>query len=529
MASLPSPPPRPAGETCLSRRGYAVDKRPPENAELLLQLRRELTVQPKLNPNAPRGGGGASSFPVFLESSKKLYLPRVFGLRMLGTPTRDALGPAPGEPGEPRDPGIGDRLAFAGSLRPEQLAPVDAFLAAAADPARRGGIISLQCGGGKTCCALYVASVLRVKTLVICHKEFLLNQWRERAAQFLPAARVGVVKAKRVEVEGKDLVLASLQSLALKDYAPGVLDGFGLVVCDECHHLSAEVFCRALPKVTSPVMLGLSATLDRKDGLRRVFEWFLGPPVYEQGGGRDDTSLRVRVVRFPAAGYPSGTLSPHDPFGTRGRVQGQQGGYGVVRLLPNGKPNVSRMINEICAHAPRDAAMLDELEAVLRREPRRRTLVLSDRRAHLRALEEAIAVRGLGSVGWYVGGMKEAALKESESKDILLGTVAMVSEGFDVPALNTLVLASPISSLEQPLGRIQRQKAAERAHVPLVIDVWDQFSLFHAQGMRRLRFYKQAGYSTSMAGIVDADADADAAGGEAAASKLPAYAFTEAL
>ncbi len=199
----------------------------------------------------------------------------------------------------------------------------------------------------------------------------------------------------------------------------------------------------------------------------------------------------------------------------------------MVRLLPNGKPNVSRMINEICAHAPRDAAMLDELEAVLRREPRRRTLVLSDRRAHLRALEEAIAVRGLGSVGWYVGGMKEAALKESESKDILLGTVAMVSEGFDVPALNTLVLASPISSLEQPLGRIQRQKAAERAHVPLVIDVWDQFSLFHAQGMRRLRFYKQAGYSTSMAGMVDADADADAAGGEAAASKLPAYAFTD--
>ena len=477
--------------TYMSRRGYAIDKEP-ANVALIAQLRRTLTVQPKANPNAPGGAaGGGVPFPVFLESSKKLYMPRAFGLRAFGPPTEGHDSVHDGESAE-------GRLAFSGGLRPEQQAPVEAFLEAARDPARRGGIISLQCGGGKTCCALYVASVLGRKTLVVCHKEFLINQWRERIAQFLPNARVGVIKAKRVETAGCDVVIASLQSLALKEYPPGTFDRFHLVVSDECHHLSAEVFSRALPKVTAPVMLGLSATLDRKDGLRRVFEWYLGSPVYLQQGGRTDTSLDVRVLRYQDV------------------ATGPQA-YGRVQLMFNGKPNTARMVNDICAHGPRDDAMLDELEAVLRREPGRRVLVLSDRRAHLRALDAAITARRLGSVGWYVGGMKEAALKESESKDILLGTVSMVSEGFDVPALNTLVLASPISSLEQPLGRIQRQKPQDRTHVPLVIDVWDQFSLFRAQGLRRMQFYKRNGYRVR---IVEPYTAPDTAPASASASAL---------
>jgi superfamily II DNA or RNA helicase len=95
--------------------------------------------------------------------------------------------------------------------------------------------------------------------------------------------------------------------------------------------------------------------------------------------------------------------------------------------------------------------------------------------------------------------MKPEELKNSESKDIILGTYTLVSEGFDVPSLNTLVFASPISSIEQSVGRIQRQKPADRRFTPLIIDLWDDFSLYRNQGFRRIAFYKKNGYTMACA------------------------------
>jgi superfamily II DNA or RNA helicase len=97
--------------------------------------------------------------------------------------------------------------------------------------------------------------------------------------------------------------------------------------------------------------------------------------------------------------------------------------------------------------------------------------------------------------------MSQKDLKESESKNILLGTYTMVSEGFDVPTLNTLVLASPISSIEQSIGRIQRQKEVDRKYIPIVIDFWDNYSLFKNQGFKRHTFYKKNGYDVQIKNI----------------------------
>jgi superfamily II DNA or RNA helicase len=515
------PPPKPPGmATHLSRRGYAIDLAPPANAAWVAYLRAVLTVAPERGGGfSPEGAKGSAPFPVYRESSKKLYLPRALGLELLGPPSAtaggtDTLGVGADAPG---------LATFAGAVRPEQRAPVDAFLAAAADPRRRGGIISLKCGGGKTVTALYIASVLRKKTLVVVHKDFLLHQWRERVAQFLPAARVGVIKAARLDdVDACDIVLASLQSLALKTYDPAVFSPFHLVVCDECHHLSAQVFCRALPKVSAPVMMGLSATLDRKDGLRRVFEWYLGAPVFEtappalplrsrgpanlggarglaggaEGGGSSwlagvprDIAAAVRVARFPCPSEGGGD-------GRDGAPKAQPSAYGRERLLWNGRVNYTLMLNDVCGHAPRDTFLLDELQRVLDAEPGRQTLILSDRRAHLVALDAEIRRRGtLGTPGFYVGGMKQAALKASESCDILLGTGAMAQEALDVPTLDTVLFASPMSALEQAIGRVQRQKPADRRFIPLVIDIADGYSLFRGQAKRRMTFYRRHGFA----------------------------------
>jgi superfamily II DNA or RNA helicase len=275
-----------------------------------------------------------------------------------------------------------------------------------------------------------------------------------------------------------------VQSIAMKDYDSTIFKQFGFVVSDECHHLSAEVFSKVLPKVTAAVMLGLSATLNRKDGLRKVFEWHLGKPVF-QTQKRADTELVVEVLRVPA---PS-SRTPD---------------YGEELLMWNGKRNISGMINIICSYKPRNKLILDRLASI---EKDRRTLILSDRRGHLKYLEEQIIKLNIGSVGYYVGGMKEKDLKESESKDIILGTYSMASEGMDIPCLNTLILASPISSIEQSIGRVQRQKVQERKYTPLVIDVCDNYSLFANQARKRIDFYKKNGYTVIDASMAVEEAD----------------------
>jgi superfamily II DNA or RNA helicase len=161
----------------------------------------------------------------------------------------------------------------------------------------------------------------------------------------------------------------------------------------------------------------------------------------------------------------------------------------------NGKVNFAATITAIVTYCPRNAAIIEALLEAKRAEPGRRVLILSERRGHLDALRALIALRPeLGTTGYYVGGMKEAALKASEGADVLLATYAMAAEGMDVPGLDTLVLASPVTAIEQPVGRILRQKPEDRRHIPLVIDVVDGFGMFVGQGKRRLAFYKKQGY-----------------------------------
>jgi superfamily II DNA or RNA helicase len=170
--------------------------------------------------------------------------------------------------------------------------------------------------------------------------------------------------------------------------------------------------------------------------------------------------------------------------------------YGKEIQMWAGRLNFARMINSICNHPPRNEYIVDILKHVLAKEPSRQILIMSERKAQLQHLEKLLRKHnvGGGSIGYYVGGMKAQDMETSTKQQILLATVQICAEGFDVPTLNTLVLASPISSMEQPVGRIQRQKPEDRKYIPMVIDVWDQHSIFKQQGLRRLQFYKRNGY-----------------------------------
>ena len=325
-----------------------------------------------------------------------------------------------------------------------------------------------------TVCALHIVAALRQKTLIVVHKDFLLNQWRERIAMFLPSARIGIFKAKTIDVHDKDIIIGSLQSLSMKQYDAKELFGdVGLVCIDECHRTGAEVFSKVYKRINAKHTLGLSATVARKDGMSKVFKWHIGDVVYKGQGAVDD-EVHVYMKAFVGGGWDAA-------------------GYGRELTLWNGKPNMSKMINVLCDHVPRLDFIVDSIDELLGREKERKVLVLSDRRAQLHALRDRLADKGYVA-GFYYGGMRPEELKVSEEKQILLATYAFCAEGLDVPKLDTLVLASPKSDIVQSVGRILREKPKDRCRVPIVIDVVDRYSLFGAQANKRQRYYGSRGF-----------------------------------
>jgi len=442
--------------TSLSNRGYSISKEEVGTKELDT-IKAELTVSPFVLPefNAVK----QPPFRLYMESESRIYLPKYYGLKKFGVPATNKLTKkvAP------------ISLQFTGILRPEQLEPVDKMLDACRNPAVAGGILNLFCGAGKTTMSLYVMCELGLKTLIVVHKDFLLTQWKERIEQFVPGARIGMIKAKIVDVQEKDIVLASLQSLSMKTYDDNVFDGFGTVIIDEVHHTSAEVFSQALKKINALYSIGLSATVKRKDGLSKVFMWFLGDIIYKSEKRKDNVRVIVKDYYDPAPIYSR----EHFTFGD--------------------KLNIAKMINNVCNFFSRTEFMTKVLMDVLKKEPERKVLVLSDRRSHLDLLKQYYDRIGL-SCGLYYGGLKASVLAESESKQVILATFAIASEGYDQKGLDTLVLASPKTDIVQSVGRILRDKEHERKHVPVVIDIVDKFSIFERQGQKRVKYYKSCGY-----------------------------------
>ena len=424
------------------------------------------------------------SFKLFVETEHEIVVPKYFGLERFGTPGLLSIPSGQDVP----------NVAFVGSLRSsEQEAPVDAFLKAASCPTKMGGIISLPCGAGKTVVALKIISILKKKTLIVVHKEFLLTQWQSRICQFLPSASVGLIKAGVVDVEGHDIVMASLQSLSMKSYDNDkTFRDFGLVIVDECHRVGTEVFSRALGKTNFLYSLGLSATVERKDGMTRAIVYHLGEVIdssaSEEMGfpGSVSSSLSgsvsVRVLRFAS----SDTSYARDE--TIFRM--------VYVAATNSKqskksPNLSRMINNVCGFAPRTSYIADEIRDTLAKDRGRRVLVLSDRKAQLSAIRDDLFSSG-ADVGFYWGGMKPSELKVSEECQVICATFAYASEGMDIPGLDTLVLASPKTEIEQSCGRILRRL---NAHPPLIIDIVDSFSyVFQAQAKKRVVFYRKKNF-----------------------------------
>lgn len=445
----------------LTKRGYKIDKATLSESDIIA-IRKDLLVRPASashhQPPPP--------FSVLKESATALYLPRSYAY--------DKLGPPAGEPKFPPHGHVPD-FTFEGQLRPLQEAAVAAYLDEALNRSGAGTIV-LGCGCGKTTTSLYIVHKLGVKTLIVVHKTFLLDQWRERIKQYLPTATVGIMKGDKFEHEGCDIVLASLQTLISRKH-PLSTNGFGLTVYDEAHHMSACVFVTSLTHETTRYTLGLTATPDRKDGLGRVFSWFIGSVVFRQDASdmkRPD--VRVRTPAFPQRCAP--------------------------RRDPSGHPDTVAMVTDLCNDAERNKDIADIALDVLK-DPQRCLLVMSERRKHLVDLYTLIEPHYGDEMGYYVGGMKADERDKVEKNARVIFAVGICSEGFDCSRLNTIILATPKSDVEQSVGRIMRTPPGVGLH-PLIIDPYDP--LFAGGAQKRRALYKKRGYRIER-GAPQADAD----------------------
>jgi superfamily II DNA or RNA helicase len=446
----------------LGNKGYTIYKEALPKEELDF-LREELTVRAYV----PKSPVQPPSFPVYKESYQKIYIPRFFGMKHYGEP--DAIN-IPG--------GVDIDIPFQGSLRDYQDEVVDIYqkkvgLKPANDgtPTHTrggGGLLELCCGAGKTVMALNIISKVGKKTLVVVHKGFLLNQWVERIQQFLPTAKIGRIQGKVIDIEGKDIVIGMLQSLSMKDYPKSVFESFGLIVVDEVHHISSEVFSRSLTKIVTKYTLGLSATMNRKDGLTKVFKMFLGEIMYQKKRDGEDNVL-VKAIDY--------------------KIDDDE--FNEMEYDYRGNPKYSTMISKLCGFGRRSDFIVDVIQNEFKVNPDQQMIVLAHNKNLLTYLHDAVEHRGFATVGYYVGGMKDKDLKISETKKVIIATYAMAAEALDIKTLTTLLMATPKTDITQAVGRILRAKHSQ----PVVIDIIDQHEIFQRQWNKRRVYFKKQKYT----------------------------------
>lgn len=315
-----------------------------------------------------------------------------------------------------------------------------------------------------TVLSLYISSLFKVKTLVIVHKSFLLNQWKSRAEEFTNA-NVGILQQNNIDVENKQIVIGMLQSIAKNKYDPDIFKEFGLVIFDEAHHAPSKYFSKALPIINCKRTLALSATPNRSDKLEKVLFWYFGDILYKQPTETLNNVL-VKMIKYDS----------------------KDKNFKEFRTNYGKDINRPKTINKLTELISRNKLIIKIIKEILE-EPERKLLILSDRIEHLNTLHASINALEITTCSYYIGGMKQKKLDESTKAQVIFATYSMAQEALDIPELNTLLMVTPRKEIEQAIGRITRKK--DHPVQPLVIDIIDQLPSFDRQSKHRKIFYNK--------------------------------------
>ena len=446
-------------KTILCKEGYLVPKIEKYN-NIIDKIKKELTVEPFQPCNFVKKEN--NSFAVYQENDTHISIPKYYGINKIGPPEINK-----------EIKGESINTTFKGDLRPLQKEIVAQIVPHLEK--NDGGVLCLPCAAGKTVLALYLACIFKVKTLVIVHKTFLLNQWKERAEQFTDA-NIGIIQQNKVEVDGKDLVIGMLQSIAKEKYDSDIFRDFGLVIFDEAHHAPSQYFSKALPLIATKLTIGLSATPKRSDKLEKILYWYFGDIMYKSEV-QENNKVLVNIVNYKL---------DHPKF--------------REYKLYTGDVNRPKTINSLITIGRRNKYIVDNLEEVLIEEGRK-IIILSDRIEHLQLLKDRLDQREITTTAFYVGGMKQKALKESELAQVIFATYGMAAEALDIPDLNTLFMVTSRKEVEQAVGRILRKINPNIR--PLIYDYTDQLPSFIRQNKSRKKLYNKMGFEIKVIDVVD--------------------------
>lgn len=455
----------------LGRRGYVINKSALTENDLT-KIYDDLMMKPVLN--GPTYGVNPESlqFPVFRENDKKIYVPRFYGIDRYGIPKSSKI----------HTNVVSINVPFVSSLRDYQEDIVDTYIKYISTPLCKdstsgnggGGLLEVATGSGKTVMALNIISRMGKKTLIIVHKEFLANQWKERIEEYIPSARIGRIQGTVFDVENKDIVIGMVQTLYNRDYGETAFAEFGLTIIDEVHRIGSEEFSKTLLQISTPLMLGISATVDRKDGLEKLLYMFIGNKAYIDKRKSEHT-VSVRAIEY-----------------ITGDVE-----FNKTVLDFRGNPAYSSMISKLCSFVPRTEFIVKIIFDLIFENPKSQIMLLSHQRALLTKIFDMVQLRNLASsttiitVGYYVGGMKQELLKETESMQIVLATFSMAAEALDIKSLSTLFMVTPKTDIVQSVGRILRTKHDN----PIIVDLVDKHDVFKNQFIKRKKLYKERNYA----------------------------------
>lgn len=364
--------------------------------------------------------------------------------------------------GEPTD------IPFVGTLRLDQETAVAAMLH------HDAGVLCAPTAFGKTVTAAAMIARRGVNTLVLVHRTELLKQWQERLQAFLGVGKgvVGTIGGGKAKPTGK-IDIAVMQSVSRKGEVNSLVENYGQVIVDECHHVGAVSFDAILKRTKAKYVLGLTATPVRRDGQQ--------PIIFMQCGS----------IRYTAA---KPACAPHD-----------------LEVLPRSRFTQIELptdagIQDVFRHLAHDQARTEAIATEVRDAvgQGRKVLVLTERTEHLDAIKAALD--GLGPAPFVLHGRmsrkQRAALVADldalppDAPRVLLSTGKLVGEGFDHPPLDTLVLAMPVSwkgTLQQYAGRLHREHASKTnvriidfvdTNHPALLRMWD----------KRQRGYRAMGY-----------------------------------
>ena len=337
------------------------------------------------------------------------------------------------------------------------------------------GVLHAPTAFGKTVTALGIIVERKTNTLILTHSRQLLSQWKERLNAFLPDLDVGIIGGGKRKPTGQ-IDIATYQSLINKkdNTVDSIVQDYGQVIVDECHHVSAPRFEMVLNDVRAKFFLGLTATPIRQDGHQKIIFMIAGPVRYKakstSSGAFEKEVIVTQITDLP----PQELMSNKE------------------------RPKISDAYRWIMENEGRNQKIInDVLNSV---EQSRNPLVLTERREHAEHLNKLLIELGVDSIV-LKGAMRSNERKLANDKlsraQAVVATGRYVGEGFDLPRLDTLFLAMPIAwkgSLAQYAGRIHRE-VEDKSKVMIYDYVDISLPMLNRMFQKREKSYKALFYS----------------------------------